>query len=96
MRFLFEIKKIKHKERQKFLKELEEKTGQKAGEVWMMLLDRLDNMNKPKIIANLLKAKVKNQIKINEFLRLATIVDKAYIGDLKKLNSFVRISGDYI
>jgi hypothetical protein len=95
-KFLFEIKEITAEERAIFLIDLETKTEQKAGEVIMMLIERLDNMEKPKIIANLFKAKVKNRITISNFLRLSSVVDKAYFIDLKKLNSFDSTSGYYI
>ncbi len=96
VKFLFEIKEISSEKRVEFLKELNSKTGQKAGEVLMMLIERLDNMEKPKIIANLFIAKVNNSISIGNFLRLSSIVDKAYIYDLKKLNSFDSADGNYI
>ena len=96
LKFLFEIKEITTEERIIFLKDIETKTGQKAGEVLLMLIERLDNMEKVKIISNLFKAKVNNSITIGNFLRLSSIVDKAYIYDLKKLNSFVSTTGYYI
>ena len=94
-KFLFEIKEITTEERTIFLKDLETKTGQKAGEVLMMLIERLDNMEKPKIIANLLKAKVNRNISMEKFLRLASIIDRGFLLDLKKLYLFEFSLGTY-
>jgi hypothetical protein len=95
LKFVLGIKGITVEEGQKFVRELEEKTGQKAGETLVILLARLDNVEKPQILANLLKAKVKGCLSIEKFLRLASIVDKAFLPDLKKLSSFEAPAGRY-
>lgn len=97
LKFLFEIKDISEKERLQFIKELEDEekeTGQKAGETLLNLLERLDNLEKPKIVANLLKSKIDNKIDIIQFLRLSAIVEKAFIPDLKKLKHY-RFEADH-
>lgn len=88
LKFLLQIKDISATERQKFIDELEEKTGQKAGETLVVLLDRLDNIEKPLILSNLLKSKIKGEISLEKFLRLASILDRGFLPDLKKLCDF--------
>ena len=95
LKFLLEIKDISQSDRLDFIKELEEKSGQNAGEVLLMLIERLDNMEKPKMIANLLKAKVNKNISIEKFLRLSSIIDRGFLLDLKKLHLFEFSSGNY-
>lgn len=87
--FLFEIKDISQNKRENFIQELNnQEFGQRAGETLIMLLERFDNLSKPKILANLLKAKVSNEIDIDSFIRLAGIVDRAFFNDLKHLNKY--------
>lgn len=94
--FLLELKDIPTDKRNNFIKELEEKSGQRAGETLLMLIERLDNVRKAKIIANLLKAKINNDINIEKFLRLSSIVDRGFLNDLEKLSLFKSPEGTYI
>jgi hypothetical protein len=88
-KFLIGIKDITPEERAKFVTDLEENTQQKSGEVILMLLERLDTLDKPPIIANLLKSKVYGHISIEKFLRLSAIVEKSFLPDLKKLHLYL-------
>lgn len=84
--FLFNIKDVSQNDRIKFLNDLESADdSQHAGETLINLLERFDNMGKPIILSNLLKAKVKDNIDIVNFLRLASIVEKGFLQDIKKL-----------
>lgn len=88
--FLFNIKDISATDRSSFLNDLESiNYSQRAGETLINLLDRFDNMEKPIILSNLLKAKVKGDIDIINFLRLATILEKGFLPDIKKLNEYI-------
>lgn len=88
-KFLLNIKSIPKKERLEFIKDLEnENYGQRAGETLINLLDRFDNNQKPIFLANLIKARVENKIDIVNFLRLASIIEKAFIPDLKSLHEY--------
>lgn len=93
LKFLIELKNISQHDRLKFIKELESNTGQKAGEVLIMLLERLDHMEKPKIIANLFKAQIRGDILMDDFVRFSHCVDKGFLPDLKKLESFKNMMG---
>lgn len=89
--FLFNIKDVSAQDRSKFLRDLESAdNAQRAGETLITLLDRFDNMGKPVILANLVKAKVKDKIDSVNFLRLSSIVEKSFLPDLRKLNEYER------
>lgn len=89
LNFLINIKDISIQDRLGFIKDLESQDfGQRAGETLIFLLDRFDNSEKPLILARLLKAKVENKIDIVNFLRLATIIEKTFLPDLKCLHEY--------
>lgn len=90
LNFLLEIKDVTQKEREQFIKELEEDTshGQKAGETLTVWIDRLDNLEKAKILGKLLKAKMQGKLGLNDFLRLVSIIDRGYLPDLKHLDTY--------
>lgn len=52
--------------RQKFAEEIEKKSEDDAGYILMGMIDRLDNINKQTILANLTKSKINGQISIEE------------------------------
>lgn len=87
--FLINIKDISAQDRQSFINDLEKHDfGQRAGETLITLLDRFDNSEKPIILANLFKARIENKIDVVNFLRLASIVEKAFLPDLKCLHKY--------
>ena len=90
--FLYEIKDLSPTKRADFVIELEqhEKGRQKAGETLLILLDRLNHLEKSKIIGKLLKAKILEKIDLETFLRLSNAVADVYIDDLPKLKSYIK------
>jgi len=87
--FLINIKDISTHDRLKFIADLENHDfKQRAGETLITLLDRFDNSEKPVILSNLLRARVENHIDIVNFLRLASIIEKAFLPDLKSLHEY--------
>jgi hypothetical protein len=87
--FLLGIKDISSNARMRFIEDLNNPSyGQRAGETLLMLLERFDHMEKPKILARLLQAKVLNKIDMNNFLRLANVLEKSYVHDLFKLSEY--------
>lgn len=82
--FLDGIKDITSEERDKFLKYVEDdpKYGKRVGEHLILLLDRLDDLNKPPMITKLFKAYLRDDITYREFVRFSSIVDRAFINDL--------------
>jgi hypothetical protein len=54
----------------------------------VMVLDRLDDLEKADMIAKMFAALVRKQIDYSDFRRLASGIDRAYVGDLKKLLTY--------
>jgi hypothetical protein len=91
LHFLRELGDITDEERKRFLQEFEEDTKEqrKIGENLILLLDRLDNLEKPAMVAKLLKAYIKGEIRnYDEFTYYSAIVDRSPLLDLSALLSF--------
>lgn len=82
------------KERDKFAKEIEQKADDYAGNVIAGMVDRLDNINKEIILANLTKARIDDKISIENFFRLASVLERIPYIDLVKLSSYQTPSYD--
>lgn len=74
--------------RQKFAEEIEKKSEDDAGYILMGMIDRLDNINKQTILANLTKSKINGQISIEDFFRLFTLLERIPYVDLKDLQKY--------
>lgn len=85
---LLEIKDVKEPERQRFLQEVERKAEDFSGNVLMNMIDRLDNINKGTVLANLIHARIDNSISIEDFFRLVSILEQIPYTDLNKLTAF--------
>ena len=62
-----------------------EKESAKIGEELIILLDRLDHVNKPEYVAKLFKHYLSEEISLIIYRRLCQIIDKCFIEDLKFL-----------
>ncbi len=54
-----------------------------VGQNLLMLIDSLDDVTKADMVAKLFKAFLRDDITYSEFLRFASVVERAFIGDLK-------------
>jgi hypothetical protein len=88
-RFLFALNDVTEDDKQKFYERLQadEKLREKTGEVVTLVLDRLDDLGKPEILAKVFAAYVKGQISLDQFRRLASSIDLAFVDDLLTLAS---------
>jgi hypothetical protein len=87
--FLFELRTVSEKERRTFVESLGDgKEQQKIGEAILLILDRLDDMDKPKIIGRLFKARIEGKISYHEFRLAASIIEKIMLQDLEKVREF--------
>ena len=75
-------------EREHFITEYAEKNKENGCEALFAVLERLDNVNKVDILANLIKAKIRGYISIENFIRLTTILDRIPFPDLKELSKY--------
>lgn len=94
-RFLTELKDIPHEQRLRFIQQLEDQKEfrQKVGEKLLVLIEQLDDLEKPQIIGRLLKAAITEKISYEEFLRVSSIVQRAFLPDLRKISNYPRTEG---
>lgn len=83
--FIYELGDFGDNERILFLKELEKSAQDSSGNVMLSIIDRLDNIHKQKILANLVKAKGERKITIEDFFRLESVLQRIPYVDLKQL-----------
>lgn len=83
--FIYELDDFDDKERLSFLNELEDAAQDSSGNVLLYIIDRLDNINKQKILANLVRTKAAGKITIEEFFRLESVLERIPYVDLKQL-----------
>ena len=92
-KFLFELKDIPPEKRKSFIEKLQTKEGydKKVGETLIVILDKLDDLDKPTLIGRLLKYTIEEQISFEDFLRISAVIQKAFLPDLLflKKNSFI-------
>lgn len=86
--FICEVGDLNEKERLKFIEEVESKAEDSGGNVIMGIVDRLDNINKEKILANLVKARIQNNISIQDFFRLSSMLERIPYIDLMHLINY--------
>lgn len=83
--FIYALDGLSDEDRIKFIRELEEKAEDGSGNVILNIVDSLDNINKQKILANLVKAKGTQQISISDFFRLHSALVRIPYVDLGQL-----------
>lgn len=83
--FILGVVDTTEKEREKFAEEISKKANDAAGNVIAGMVDRLDNINKEVILANLTMARIDDKISIENFFRLASVLERIPYVDLVKL-----------
>ena len=88
--FLLACPRFTESEKAAFLKENlgHDKNARKLGDALVFILDRLDDMEKPELIAMVFAAFVRGKIGFDVFRRLATAID---LGSLDDLREFAKI-----
>ena len=85
-------------ERLKFADDIQKKAEDYSGNVILGMVDRLDNIHKQTMFANLAVARINGQICIEDFFRLHSLLERIPYVDLKELprykEPFYDISGD--
>jgi len=86
-KFLSELKDIPKEKRVEFVNKLDcdDNYQTKVGEKLIILIEQLDDIEKPKIIGRLLKSSINEEIEYETFLRLSSVVQKSFLPDLLKL-----------
>lgn len=85
--FLQELSNTSLEKRQRFIEDIERNPKQKQdfGETLLLLIERADHLQKPKILGCLLKHHILDDISYEDVMRLSFIVDRVYISDLNHL-----------
>ena len=88
-RFLSALQSVPHAERQAFYDSLGDRAERnRVGEALLLLLDRLDDMEKPELIERLFRAVIRSEIDRKTFQLMATAVDRLFMPHLAELVSF--------
>jgi hypothetical protein len=82
------LKDTTQEQRCKFADEIEKKADDKSGYVLMDMIDRLDNINKLTILANLTRARLDEFISIEQFFRLYSLLVRIPYVDLVSLSKY--------
>ena len=83
--FILELSDVSVEERVKFSEEIQKKAEDSSGNVILGMVDRLDNINKEKLLANLTKARIHGFITIEDYFRLSTMLERIPYVDLTLL-----------
>jgi hypothetical protein len=89
-KFLWHLKDIPYNDRVRLAEKLERDSKYKSdvGSKIMLLLERADDFEKPKIIANAFKAYLYDEITYTQLQRINFSVVHLFIGDIKEFESF--------
>lgn len=100
LRFLTKLGSIPVAEREQFVQKYSDPKGRRRlGEALVLLLDRLDDMNKPEALARLFAAFIKGRYDMETFLRLSSALDRVPLSSMKELKAIYesndpRLRGD--
>ncbi len=85
LKFLTQLNSTTIEERQKFIRDVEtnETYNKKVGLALILILDKLEDLEKPEILGKLLAASIKGIIDYQTFLRLSYLIQKLFIPDLE-------------
>jgi len=89
-KFLWHLRDVPLRKRKELIEKLERDSEYRddVGYKIMLLLDRADDFEKPKLIANSFKAYLEEDITYSELQRINFAVDHLYIGDIKEFKQF--------
>lgn len=87
--FIFQINHAAPKAKQDFLdRMIENDELSRFGENILLLIERLDCIEKSEIVGRILCAHIQGHISYNQAMRLSAIVDRCYLADLLTLRDF--------
>ena len=87
--YILELTDISAEDRVKFSEEVQEKAKDLPGNVILGMVDRLDNIQKQRILANLTKARIHQIISIEDFFRMASMLERIPYVDLDVLPKYI-------
>lgn len=88
--FLKTLSETSDEDRNRFIGEFDTPQKQhKFGEAILLLLERAEDMEKPKLIARIINAHICGNIDQNVAFRICAVIDRCYVNDLDLLKNFV-------
>lgn len=88
IKFLLELNEIPESDRLEFIQNMEtEKETQNVGEKILVILNKFDDIDKATILGKIFKITIEGEIEVTTFMRLAYMIDKVYLQDLKELKN---------
>jgi len=88
-RFLVALQRVPLEERQAFLNSLVTRAERRrVGEALLLLLDRLDDMDKPELVARIFRAFMRGQLDRTTFQLMASAIDRLHLPNLAALIAF--------
>lgn len=86
--FALEMTDVTAEERVKFADEIQEKANDHAGNVLMGMIDRLDYIQKERVLTSLIKARIHQFISVEDFFRLSSMLERIPYVDLEHLENY--------
>ena len=87
--FLKELSNISIQDRQKFTNQFDSEEKQhEFGQTILLLLDRAEDMKKPRLIAKIISAYILGKINESDAFRLCTMINRCYTQDLEVLRNY--------
>lgn len=85
--FLRETEKVNSDQRDEFYQKMSnnENLRKKIGEQILVIIEKIDDLEKPKLLGKLFKAFMEERISFEMFHRFATIISNCFLPDLRKL-----------
>jgi len=87
MKFLYHLKEVPDADKEQFINKVkgDKKFKKLTGENLILILERLDDLNKPELVGKAFCAYVEGKITYDEFILLSTAIDRTRISDIKAL-----------
>lgn len=86
--FMVGLKETTSEERHQFAQEIQDKAEDFSGNVICNMVDRLDNINKETVFAQLSVSRIHEFISVEDFFRLHTLLERIPYVDLKELPKY--------
>lgn len=86
--FLYNLEEIEKKEKKSIIKaiRLDDKERSKIGETLILIIEKLNSFEKPKLVSYCFASYIKDEISFQDFNRLANAIE---IGNIHDLNEFI-------
>ncbi|WP_419655803.1 hypothetical protein Dvar_49040 [Desulfosarcina variabilis str. Montpellier] len=97
-RFLFRLKDVTKEQNKAFEEKIRNDPNlkRKVGQTLVLILERLDNLEKPDMVGKCFACYLSNKITFSQFRRLSSAIDLAFIDDLNALLGIADASDEFL